>query len=226
MSGAAADRGLVLALETSTRTPALAVARGPRTLVQTLAAARAHAADLLPALERMLGELGASPRELALIVVGTGPGSYTGLRVGAAIALGLARASGARLCGVPSFEAAAYEQLRPGEEGLVLQDARAGELYVARYRRTEQQLEVLLAPEVTRAGELATATLGTTVVLADDAALAAAALASPARPHCVRSATPTAAALLELGRARAACGAFGSVEPLYLRPFAMRSQRR
>ncbi|MBM3986533.1 MAG: tRNA (adenosine(37)-N6)-threonylcarbamoyltransferase complex dimerization subunit type 1 TsaB [Planctomycetes bacterium] len=226
MSGAAADRGLVLALETSTRTPALAVARGPRTLVQTLAAARAHAADLLPALERMLGELGASPRELALIVVGTGPGSYTGLRVGAAIALGLARASGARLCGVPSFEAAAYEQLRPGEEGLVLQDARAGELYVARYRRTEQQLEVLLAPEVTRAGELATATLGTTVVLADDAALAAAALASPARPHCVRSATPTAAALLELGRARAARGALGSVEPLYLRPFAMRSQRR
>jgi len=226
VSGSAADCGLALALETSTRTPSLAIARGDRRFVHTLDSSRAHAADLLPALERLLRESGASPRELALVVVGTGPGSYTGLRVGAATALGLARASGARLCGVPSFEAAAYEHLLPGEEGLVLQDARAGELYEARYLRTERHVEVLCAPKVTTAGELATEPLGALVVLADEAALAAAALTGAARPHWVRSATPSAPALLELGLARAARGALGSVEPLYLRPFAMRSQRR
>lgn len=226
MSGAAADLGLVLALETSTRTPSLALALGDRRLAHTLDGSRAHAADLLPALERLLNQIGASPRQLALVVVGTGPGSYTGLRVGAATALGLARASGARLCGVPSFEAAACEHLAPGEDGLVLQDARAGELYMARYRRTEQHVEVLAAPMVTTARELAAQTRGATVVLADEAALGAAQLVGPERPHCVRSAPPSATALLALGLARAARGEFGTVEPLYLRPFAMRSQRR
>lgn len=226
MSAAADDLGLVLALETSTRTPSLAVAfRGERRL-RTLDSARAHAADLLPALERLLGEVGAGPRELALVVVGTGPGSYTGLRVGAATALGLARASGSRLCGVPSFEAAAFEHLAPGDEGLVLQDARAGELYCARYRRGAAGLEVLLAPKVTTARELAGEELATGYVLADAAALAAAGLAPEQLGARLRPATPSAAAVLELGLARAARAELGSVEPLYLRPFALRSQRR
>jgi phosphoglucosamine mutase len=72
--------GLAVALETSTRAPSLAVRLGEVTLEAELASARAHASDLLPTLERLLGELGASPRDIAAVVVGTGPGSYTGLR--------------------------------------------------------------------------------------------------------------------------------------------------
>ena len=226
MSAAASGAELALALETSTRTPSLAVDfRGQRT-VRFLDSARAHAADLLPALERLLRELGASPAQLTLVAVGTGPGSYTGLRVGAATALGLARASGARLCGVPSFEAAAFEHLAIGAEGLVLQDARAGELYCARYRRTATGVDVVLAPKVTTARELAADGRPTVTVLADEAALVAAQLDPATLPRLVRPATPSAAAVLELARARARRSELGSVEPLYLRPFALRSQRR
>jgi tRNA threonylcarbamoyladenosine biosynthesis protein TsaB len=226
VSTAQGSPALAVALETSTRRPSIAVRVRGEVHERVLDAGRAHAADLLPALERLLADLGASPRELGAVLCGTGPGSYTGLRVGAATALGLARASGALLCGVPSFEALASGALRSGQEGLVLLDARAGELYRARYRRTPTGIEVLEAPCVTTRAELALLDTSGLHVLADDAALAAAGWSDAPPREPVRDAHPSAAIVLTLGLERLASGAIAGVEPLYLRPFAMRSQRR
>jgi tRNA threonylcarbamoyl adenosine modification protein YeaZ len=88
------------------------------------------------------------------VFVGTGPGSYTGLRVGLATAQGLCRGTGAGLVGVCSFEALARSALAPGDEGAVVLDARAGRFYHARYRRTEEDVATVFAPEVLTVSEL------------------------------------------------------------------------
>jgi tRNA threonylcarbamoyl adenosine modification protein YeaZ len=137
-------------IETSTRRGSLALWAGHEVLEAELAEGRSHAADLLPELANLFRRAGIEPlagsRALGAIVVGTGPGSYTGLRVGIATALGLARASGARVLGVPSIAALAWRELAPGEEGAILLDARANRLYFARYRRGERDLETLAPP--------------------------------------------------------------------------------
>jgi tRNA threonylcarbamoyladenosine biosynthesis protein TsaB len=90
---------------------------------------RAHAEIILERIQELFARANLSPHA-DLIAVGTGPGSYTGLRVGASLALGLARAWNAQVIGVPSLEAIAVTR-----EGRVTvsMDARRGNLYSASY---------------------------------------------------------------------------------------------
>jgi len=212
------------ALETSTRRPSVAARDGERLAVRELEGDRPHASDLLPALERALAELDLAPRDLELIVVGTGPGSYTGLRVGIASALGLARGSGAQTIGVPSVEALAWGALAPGREAGVLLDARAGELYFAHYRRAERDVEVVTAPCVLARASAAATIPEDLALFADETALDAAGLTRHAAP-----ALPRARDVLELGVRRFECTGPMSpaeIEPLYLRAFAAKPRRR
>ncbi|MCY3002189.1 MAG: tRNA (adenosine(37)-N6)-threonylcarbamoyltransferase complex dimerization subunit type 1 TsaB [Planctomycetota bacterium] len=221
--------GLFVALETSSRSPQIAVRRGATTLCRSLESARAHASDLVPTLARLVEELGGRPTDLAAIVVGLGPGSYTGLRVGAATGIGLARGSGAVLLGVPSLEALALGALQPGEVGQVLLDARSGELYFASYRRAGDSVEVVEAPCVLRAAEVPTRIDRGLKLLAEDDALRAGGLFDAPPPSLERSTRPRADALLELGLARWRAGTLQpatTLEPLYLRGFAASSRRR
>src|SRR5262249_9733226 len=153
-----AVEGLELALETSRREASLALAANARVCTAELGQ-EAHASDLLPRLAALLGDLGVEPDRrplpLATIFVGTGPGSYTGLRVGIAPARGLARATGAALHGVPWFAALAWVGLAPGEEGTVCADARAGHFYCARYRRVTGDVLELESPRALDARALA-----------------------------------------------------------------------
>jgi tRNA threonylcarbamoyladenosine biosynthesis protein TsaB len=221
--------GLFVALETSSRSPQIAVRLGATTLCRALQSDRAHASDLVPTLARLVEELGRGPQDLAAIVVGLGPGSYTGLRVGAATGIGLARGSGAALLGVPSLEALALGALQPGEEGQVLLDARSGELYFASYRRVADGIEVVEAPCVLRAAEVPTRVDRGRRLFAEDDALRAGGLFDDPPPALERSTRPRADALLELGLARWRAGplrAAPTLEPLYLRAFAASSRRR
>jgi tRNA threonylcarbamoyladenosine biosynthesis protein TsaB len=221
--------GLFVALETSSRSPQLAVRLGATTLCRSLESDRAHASDLISTLARLVAELGRRPTDLAAIVVGLGPGSYTGLRVGAATGIGLARGAGAALLGVPSLEALALGALQPGEVGQVLLDARSSELYFASYRRTADSLEVVEAPCVLRAAEVPARVDRGLKLLAEDDALRAGGLLDDPPPSLERSTRPRADALLELGLARWRAGTLQpatTLEPLYLRGFAASSRRR
>jgi tRNA threonylcarbamoyladenosine biosynthesis protein TsaB len=222
---------LAVALETSSARPGLAARRGERLAETPLAGDRPHASDLLPALQALLEQLGAGPAELDAVVVGTGPGSYTGLRVGVATALGLARGAGAALYGVPSLEALAFGELAPGQSAAFLLDARQGELYLARYLREAAEVRALLEPCVTTAAGLEELLPAGERIYADAAAVRAAGLeAERARaPERFAQAWPRAGALLELGGARLERDGGQSpeqVEPLYLRAFAARARRR
>jgi tRNA threonylcarbamoyladenosine biosynthesis protein TsaB len=90
---------------------------------------RAHAEIILERIQELFARANLRPHA-DLIAVGTGPGSYTGLRVGASLALGLARAWNATVIGVPSLEAIAVTR-----DGLVTvsMDARRGNVYSASY---------------------------------------------------------------------------------------------
>jgi tRNA threonylcarbamoyl adenosine modification protein YeaZ len=93
---------------------------------------RGHAELLTPAIIACLSAVGTAPAGLAAIVAGTGPGPYTGLRVGLVTAAVLAEALAIPAYGVGSLDAIARANPGPGEL-LVAGDARRREVYWARY---------------------------------------------------------------------------------------------
>jgi tRNA threonylcarbamoyladenosine biosynthesis protein TsaB len=219
---------LIVAIETSSRAGSVAAGDGARVLCATLDEQRMHARDLLPALDRLLAELEARAADVRAVIVGTGPGSYTGLRVGIATALGLARASGAALRGVPSGETLAFAELAPGEDAVVLIDARQSELYFAHYRRTPREVEIVRAPCVLPANDVEAALPDGVPIFTDAAGMEAARLTHAQRER-VRGAGARADSLLVLGAARlerSGRQAPHEIEPLYLRPFAASQRRR
>jgi tRNA threonylcarbamoyl adenosine modification protein YeaZ len=211
-----------IALETSRRPGSLAVALGARLESAVLADGKAHASDLLPLLERQLAFLGVQRSggvlPLTRVLVGTGPGSYTGLRVGLATAQGLCRATGAELVGLCSFEALASAVLAPGEEGAVALDARAGRFYHARYRRSSEEIATVVAPEVVTAAELRERLALAGPILGHTGLAESAGLPVDAERRMRTDVAPEAAHLLALRRPRTP----GSSEPLYLRGFGER----
>lgn len=95
---------MLLALDTSTAWAGIAL-HGPAGPEASAAwrAERAHTTQLLPAVERLMASRGATPGALSGVAIATGPGSFTGIRVGLATAKGIALALGVPLIGVPTL---------------------------------------------------------------------------------------------------------------------------
>ncbi|ONM48262.1 tRNA (adenosine(37)-N6)-threonylcarbamoyltransferase complex dimerization subunit type 1 TsaB [Nocardia donostiensis] len=99
--------------------------------------ARAHAEVLTPQILECLTETRSSRTDIAAVVVGIGPGPFTGLRVGMATAAAFGDALGIPVYGVCSLDAIAVDaasDLTAEAELLVVTDARRREVYSARYR--------------------------------------------------------------------------------------------
>ncbi|PTA66325.1 tRNA (adenosine(37)-N6)-threonylcarbamoyltransferase complex dimerization subunit type 1 TsaB [Deinococcus arcticus] len=125
---AASSSSVTLALDTATPWLTLALVWPEGELSVSREVGRAHA-ELLPGAARtLLNDVGL-PFHADLIVIGTGPGSYTGVRVGASYALGLGRVWGAPVLGVSTLEALVRGE---GRQGVSL-DARKGNVYGAVY---------------------------------------------------------------------------------------------
>ena len=135
---------LILAMDTSTATGGVALMElpeGPEGLGEArllgsvqFTAASMQGQRLMPSVGWLLDRVGRSVREVDAVAVATGPGSFTGLRIGMSAAKGLAWANGARLVGVSTLEAMALRAMGLGSavEGLavgVLVGARQGEVY-------------------------------------------------------------------------------------------------
>ena len=143
---------MVVAVDTSTDMLACAVGRmgegdpevGPSSMVETVATGdhgdhlcRRHAnVELVGTVQGALAEAGMSLDEVACIVVGRGPGSFTGVRIGISTAKGLACGANVPLYGVSTLDACAWRAWRAGVRGLVgvAADAMRGEVYPALYR--------------------------------------------------------------------------------------------
>ena len=224
---------IAVAFETSGRPASVALNKDGESFEEVLTEGRAHASNLLPALERLMERAHVEHAAIDVVFVGTGPGSYTGLRVGIATALGIARGADAKILGIPSGESRTFAECEVGSEASLLLDARQGELYFAHYKRTQDGVETLHAPCVTTTAELDDR-LPTSGILLGDATVAKAAELSSDRVERLRIADesegyPRAGALLELGLSRLGAGESASMsapEPLYLRPFAAKPRSK
>jgi len=105
---------------------------------------------LIPALETLLKEKEFSPQDLDAVAVSTGPGSFTGIRVGLATAEGLCLPGNLLAFGVPTLEGLA-ENLRAAEmpgEALCLIDAQRGEVFVGHYQVDAQKITELTPSQI------------------------------------------------------------------------------
>ena len=147
-----------LAIDTATEIASVAAGRPP--VAQSGAhvqGARRHAAEIIRLVDFALSRLGIRPKDLAGIVVGDGPGSFTGLRIGWAAAKGLAQEAGLELRAIPSLMAAAAgAALKLGAEPVAACfDALRGQVYGAVYAFHPDRVETLVAPTVLTVAELA-----------------------------------------------------------------------
>lgn len=107
-----------------------------------------HAERLMPLVDESLEQAGRTLRDLDAIVVGVGPGPFTGLRVGMATAAALGDALDVPVYGVPSHDGLARSLHPLPGDLLVVTDARRREVYLSGYRRDGRRLvgPVVLAP--------------------------------------------------------------------------------
>ena len=127
---------ITLAIDASTYTGTVAIARGGDVVVSAVAAMRGTAEEhLMPAVASAVTAAGLTPRAIERVVCGAGPGSFTSLRIAASIAKGLAVGLERPLFAVSSLAllvASAGDALAPGTY-LAALDALRGEWYAAEY---------------------------------------------------------------------------------------------
>jgi len=133
----------VLALDTATEILSVSAARDDTWAALSVQRGLQHSPALLPAAERLMGDLEMTVQDLELIVCSIGPGSFTGIRIGLATALGIGHGRGIPVVGVPTLDAMADPWAAYGGDVFPVIDARRGNIYTARYRagsrRTEYQ---------------------------------------------------------------------------------------
>lgn len=115
---------------------------------------RQHARQVLPQLDRLFEQAGWPKTSLDYVVYGRGPGSFTGIRIAAGVAQGIALGADCGVVPVSTLQTLAYEcPAKSGEEVWTALDARMKELYFARFIKNDQGLpervgdEHLLTPQ-------------------------------------------------------------------------------
>ncbi|MGN6753915.1 MAG: tRNA (adenosine(37)-N6)-threonylcarbamoyltransferase complex dimerization subunit type 1 TsaB [Intrasporangium sp.] len=218
---------LLLAIDTSTTAITVALHDGDRVVAEeTTLDARAHAEHLAPGIERSLSAAGARPDDVTDIVVGIGPGPFTGLRVGIVTGRTFGFALGLPVRGLCSLDALGHAAWLGGHRGelLVATDARRKEVYAARYVLDDAAAARVAGPVVDKAVSLpdewrAMPTVGRGPLLYPEALRG---------PHGTDGADGanrsgqlldvSAGALADLAVRRLAAGTeFDGLEPLYLR---------
>ncbi len=212
--------GVLLALDLSAESCTLALGADPGLRVigeRDFSEGRGRA--IISELEALLEASGVARESVRGVIVGIGPGSYTGLRIACTAARTLAWALEIPCVGLPSFAAAAFSA-PPDREVHLLLNAFRGEVYHACYARSANDVVERVAPRVlTREQALSAVPAG--ALLLGDASLSHNSV-TVLRPGTA----PRASELLALAHARGARSdgrgmeGLGPARPLYLRPAA------
>jgi tRNA threonylcarbamoyladenosine biosynthesis protein TsaB len=137
----------ILAVDTSTASGSIALLDGARLMAEwTLQSAQTHNRRLLKNIDHFLSELGWTIKQLEGFAVTIGPGSFTGLRIGATTIKTLAWATGKPFAGIPSLDALAAPLGFSTLPICPLIDARRSEIYYALYQPDERGEVRLAAP--------------------------------------------------------------------------------
>jgi tRNA threonylcarbamoyladenosine biosynthesis protein TsaB len=226
---------LVLALDTTTRAGSVAVARDLEILAVVEGdASRTHGERLPGEIAAALDRASIAAGDVDLLVVASGPGAFTGLRIGLAAIQGLAMVLNTPVVGISALDAwadTARVELDVEDALVVWMDAQRGEVFSACYRvdvsSSDAQTFRPVAPAVvgTPAAILNDLPLALKdrVTFVGDGAVRHAAIVEAARGHAARIVAglpPLAPALARLGRSVAASGGAGpphALAPLYIR---------
>jgi tRNA threonylcarbamoyladenosine biosynthesis protein TsaB len=144
----------ILALDTATENCSAALLLGEQLQARELLLSRGHAEHILPMIDELMRAAALSLAELDAIAFGRGPGAFTGVRLGASIAQGLAYGAARRVVPVSNLQALAQRVL--GEEAgcarvLACTDARMHEVYCCAYERSPEGVACTVGPEQLRA---------------------------------------------------------------------------
>jgi tRNA threonylcarbamoyladenosine biosynthesis protein TsaB len=210
-----------LAIDTATDIASVAIRAGENTVARSIRGARQHAAQIIPLIEQVLTAASLPLDQVAGIVVGDGPGSFTGLRIGWAVAKGLMH-DGRPLIAIPSLLAAARSA---GVETVAAcYDALRGQVFGAVYAFAGDRVQALVAPQVCTIAELAAATPRQPLLAVGDGAeryREAVREWTGRAPISLETLPPVAGALLDLldyDGARRALEDPSVAEPVYGRP--------
>ena len=124
------------------------VSDGILTAEYTIHNKKTHSQTLMPMIAEMLSMAGTEPGELDAVAVSEGPGSFTGLRIGASIAKGLAWTLKIPIIPVSSLMGLAANVETPGQIVCPIMDARRNQVYTAVYETTEALPMQLAEPDV------------------------------------------------------------------------------
>lgn len=138
---------MLLALESSTSTGSVAVGLPGRAQAETvLDVVGAHSSALLPAVDGIVRTTGLAPADLTGVVVGAGPGSFTGLRIAAATAKGIVHGLAVPLYAYSSLLVAAVSGMSSGRPVCALFDARRRDVFAGCWRFDDESVSPVLEP--------------------------------------------------------------------------------
>ncbi|HBM76357.1 MAG TPA: tRNA (adenosine(37)-N6)-threonylcarbamoyltransferase complex dimerization subunit type 1 TsaB [Clostridiaceae bacterium] len=125
----------VLALDTSSAVASVAVVDNTKILGEiTYNYKRQHSTILIPMIDRILSFLDITVKDVDCIACSSGPGSFTGLRIGAATAKGLCHGADKPLIGIPTLDSLAFNMAYANGIICPIIDALRGNVYTAVYR--------------------------------------------------------------------------------------------
>ncbi|MDA1044153.1 MAG: tRNA (adenosine(37)-N6)-threonylcarbamoyltransferase complex dimerization subunit type 1 TsaB [Verrucomicrobia bacterium] len=215
---------LLLAIEQSTRTCSLALMRDGTQVASKRWSDGIHQRQRLFA---MLPELLAESNlhaDIEHFVVGTGPGSFAGIRIAIAACHGLAQPSHTPVSGLSSTAVLAWRALQtnPDAKALVVGDARRGQFWCAAYRMHKNQMKTTLEPQLIPPETLGDQIEGDCVILSPDLDRIGDALRVHAAGRCrliPEMCIPAAGDLAHLAHAQLPRGdALPPPIPIYLHP--------
>lgn len=130
---------VTLAIDTATRSAGVALLEDEKILAEYFIRLRlTHSDSVLPAVEAILSTAGMGMGDVHLFALTHGPGSFTGLRVGAGIVKGLALSTGGSIVGVSTLDALAQNLAFASCLVCPILDAKKGQIYTSLYRPAEK----------------------------------------------------------------------------------------
>jgi tRNA threonylcarbamoyladenosine biosynthesis protein TsaB len=136
----------LLAFDTSTEYLSLAIMKGDEFFTFDINAGQTHSQIILPQIQALLDKASLQLSDLQGIAFGSGPGSFTGVRIAAGVAQGLG--FGAKLPVVAISTLLALAEASGAEKVIACLDARMGEVYHAAYEKIATQWQMTIEPGV------------------------------------------------------------------------------
>lgn len=145
---------IILAIDSSGQVAGSALLNDKKVIASiTLDDKMTHSQTLMPLIDKLYKMTDINIKDTDFIAVSAGPGSFTGLRIGVATAIGLARGSGAKCVGVSTLKALAYNVYTDAYICPIM-DARRNQVYTAVYKREKKRIKEIISPRAISIEEL------------------------------------------------------------------------